>query len=484
MIISYIFFKFLLYYKIKNFHINIPGPKPWIIIGNTYPLIFNSVHKVIHNWIENYGDIFIVWLGITPFIIVNNLNYIKKILLSRNGEYKKGIFADIMKPLLGQGLLTSEDQVWKEHHKLAISIFQPLRYKDSISGMLENIKKLINKWDIYEKESKIFDLYNEFSRLTLDNIGTVVFGEDFGAIMNDNACIFHEVEIILKEMQKRAEQIYPIYKYYPNFMNKLFNNSNNKIHQIVKEKIEKRKFYLRNSKKFLDNSKKCLLDVLLESQMISNNLTNSEIEDEMITWVMGGHETTSSLLSWICYLLDQYPEIQNKIIQEIKKFSILENSSYLDNFIVPSFEILQKMDYLTMVIKEALRLFPPAPLLNRVVAIEHNLGPYKLSKGIQIIISPWSLHRSKQYWGNDVNEFKPERFQNNDYNNFYAYLPFGAGPRACLGKTFAFLEVKLILFCLLQRFQIHIYNKNKIDTEIAITLRAKPYIHSTLSLRK
>jgi cytochrome P450 len=138
-------------------------------------------------------------------------------------------------------------------------------------------------------------------------------------------------------MQKRAEMLYPIWKFYPSFFTKTFDISNNKIHSIVRKKIQNRKN--------CGDTKKCLLDILLDAQPI-HNMTDKEIEDEMITWVMGGHETTASLISWTFYLLGKNKSCLNKVKEEIFNLKIEG---------VPTYEELQKMDYLTCVLKETLR---------------------------------------------------------------------------------------------------------------------------------
>jgi cytochrome P450 len=147
-------------------------------------------------------------------------------------------------------------------------------------------------------------------------------------------------------MQGRAEQLYPIWKYYPSFLTKTFDVSNKKIHSIVRKKIQKRK-----EMNLGDDSKKCLLDILLDAQPV-HKMTDKEIEDEMITWVMGGHETTASLISWTFYLLGKYPECLKKVVEEVKEV-VKEKSG--NGVVVPSYEELQKMEYLNCVLKETLR---------------------------------------------------------------------------------------------------------------------------------
>lgn len=191
--------------------------------------------------------------------------------------------------------------------------------------MAGRVQVLIANWKekYLNREGATFDICSEMSRLTLDNIGIASFGGHFGAIDSD-VSLYDDVAYALREMQKRAEQLYPVYQYYPQFIERTYIESLQKIKDIVSKKIDTRRKLLEQGDAM--DSKRFLLDMMLESQKAFNlsfvlssiqeyNLSDQEIVDEMVTWVMGGHETTASLLSWSFYLLDKHPDIQQKVIQ-------------------------------------------------------------------------------------------------------------------------------------------------------------------------
>ncbi len=257
---------------------------------------------------------------------------------------------------MGQGLLTNEGEVWSIHHKVISPSLQPSVYKHSIPKMQKQISKLISSWEHQltenSKNSISIELAEEMSRITLDNIGIISFGSAFGAIEDHKNSVFHDVGRLLSEMQSRAQQLWPIYTLYPKFMTKTFDGCNERMHQVVREKIKGRGAVNSESKgSFI------VLDALIDA-CNKKEISNSDIDDEMITQVMGGHETLAGLMTWIFYLLDQYPDTQQKVLQEIEEI-------FGDKKEIISFEQLEKMQYLEAALKETLRLYPVAPLLNR-----------------------------------------------------------------------------------------------------------------------
>jgi len=447
---------------------SIPGPSPLPIIGNALPLLFTGAHSFVKDLANKYGDVFVIWLGARPFVVVNEEELIKDVLQTKNAQFRKGSFADIMRPLLGVGLLTSEGETWKVHHKIALSSFQPSRYKNTVEQMGKLILLLLDKWERkFLDSTKPFEICNEMSRLTLDNVGVAAFGGQFNAIESEETCIYDAVAYSLREMQKRAEQLYPIFQYYPSFWTRSFEESNNKIKDIVREKIQERR---------QSNNKETtyLLDAMLEAQEFYQ-LSEDEILDEMVTFVMGGHETTSSLLSWAFYVIDNHPIVQERLMQEL--------DSCVPRGSIPTFDDLQKMDYLLMVLKETLRLYPPAPLLNRTSLTEVEIGGFTIPANTEILICPWAIQRSHKYW-DKPDEFIPERWKDDTRASSFTFVPFSAGPRACLGKMFAFMEAKLVVCMILQRYQVNFVKNQNVETEVAITLRAKYGLLCNLVNRK
>jgi len=321
----------------------------------------------------------------------------------------------------------------------------------------------------------------ELSRLTLDSIGVMAFGQHFCAVDDEGSenAIFEEVGLILREMQKRAIQIVPFYKYFPFSLlpsQKRFWLANEKIHAIVRRLIKERRQTATSSQR-----SKYLIDVLIEGQE-GSTLPDAEIEDELITTIMGGHETTASLLSFLIYLLITHPHEHRMVMEELARVrhsripcTPANDQESCKSSIEWTFEDLQQMDYLHNVIKEGLRLYPSAPILNRKPIQDVTLGGFHIPANTEILISPWVLQRSPQYW-DKPDEFLPQRWANggkgSTNDNSLTFLAFSAGSRKCLGQQFAYMEAKLAIACIFSMYELRLVTSQQLlKTEMAITLR-------------
>ncbi|KAL6047015.1 Cytochrome P450 4V2, variant 2 [Balamuthia mandrillaris] len=435
---------------------------------------------------------FLVWLGVKPFVVINEPELVKQIFMPKHYKtFKKGMFSEIMRPLLGDGLLLSEGKLWQAHHKLAAPAFQPAYYSRTFEALAQRINDALEGWEQATTEGvEVKELSLEFSRLTLDNIGIMAFGEHFGAVSEEKGddAIFEEVAVILREMQLRCIFLQvPFWRYFPFTClpsQRRFQKANDKIHKLVRRRLKRRKEQRRNLSLSKSEKGGYLLDALITAQE-ENGFTDKEVEDEMITTIMGGHETTSSLLSFAAHLLATHPHVQEKVHQELVDVMAHEQDTTDHHSL--SFESLDKLKYLGQVIKEALRLFPSAPVLNRVVFTKEGMtiGGYNLPSGTQVLVCPWSLHRSQAHWPEPDN-FVPERWADDKPPPHpFAYLPFSAGLRRCLGASFAMMEAKLVIAMLVARFELQPPDeKANVIPEMAITLRAKHGVRCALRKRR
>jgi cytochrome P450 len=188
-----------------------------------------------------------------------------------------------------------------------------------------------------------------------------------------------------------------------------------------------------------------MLDMILEN---GANLSDNDIRDELKTQLLAGHETSSMLLTWSCYLIAAYPECAKRVQEEI--------DTELGTNPNPPFEAFRKLSYLDCVLKEAMRVYTPVPILNRTCIEADDLAGYPITPGAGIIVSVWSLHNSPALWGSDVDKFRPERFlpEESKSRHPWAYMPFSLGERNCIGQNLAMLEAKVVLATFLQRFDI------------------------------
>lgn len=481
------------------------GPWPMPLVGSVWLMLreggVTTMHRVLHAISPVYGNLYMVWLGISPFVVVHDLQMVKEVLHSPTSakNYEKGMFAEIMRPLLGQGLLLSEGDIWREHHRLVAPAFQPSHYRNALPGMIERTAALLNKWRKYADSKQQLEICEELSRLTLDNIGVMAFGQHFNAIEDssqshtDNS-IYADVSVILREMQKRCIQLVPLYEYFPFRLlpsQTHFAQANDKIHRIVRRLLKERREAIMTTNSASGERRKYLLDVLIEGQE-NSGFPDTEVEDELITTIMGGHETTASSLSFLVYLLVTHPDKLRLVTDELQR---IRDSKARDEAASSSptsapgvewtFEDLQQMDYLQNVVKEGLRLYPSAPILNRRATKDVVLGGYHIPAQTEILIAPWVLQRHPQYW-DKPDEFIPERWADDrtgsarEKDSSLSFLAFSAGSRKCLGQQFAYMEAKLAVASIFSNYELALVSGQKVETEMAITLRFRYGLTCTL----
>jgi cytochrome P450 len=208
-----------------------------------------------------------------------------------------------------------------------------------------------------------------------------------------------------------------------------------------------------------------LLTVLMSSKddETGETMSDRQLRDEVMTMLIAGHETTANALSWIWYLLDRHPEEQERLREEVVRELGGEN---------PSFANIRRLKRLRMVFMEALRLEPPVWMIDRRALGPDRLGETPVSKGDLVIISSYAIHRKPDLW-KDPDLFRPERFEpgHEEQLNKYAYLPFGSGPRVCMGMGFAMIESQIILATLLSRFRARLWESADIRPRPIVTLR-------------
>jgi cytochrome P450 len=215
-----------------------------------------------------------------------------------------------------------------------------------------------------------------------------------------------------------------------------------------------------------------LLSMLLEArdEDSGEGMTDKQLRDELVTLFLAGHETTAIALTWTFHLLAQHPAAESRLHAEVD--AVLGTGSLARA--APAFDDLERLPYARMVAEEAMRLYPPAYVFSRRAAGDDQLGPFHLPAGAHIIISPYALHRRPDYWP-DPDVFRPERFAADAPADRpkHAYLPFGGGPRICIGNSFAMMEHAIVLAAVVRRWRLESVAGHEVRTEPRITLRPR-----------
>jgi cytochrome P450 len=387
-----------------------------------------------------------------PMTLLSDPETIKHVLQTNNKNYSKGIEYEHLKPVLGNGLLTSEGDFWLRQRRLA----QPAFHRDKIahfaSQMVTCTEGMLKTWE----NKKSLDVHSEMMHLALDIVGRTLLSTN---VLDEANEVEKALEVSISESYHRVQALVNLPLWLPVPRHLRYNKSRESLNKIVAKIIDGR----RNSDKRYNDLLEMLMDV--QDEDTGEKMSDKQLRDEIMTIFLAGHETTANALTWGLYLLSQNPEIEKKYLDEID--TVLGGKT-------PSFDDLKNLPYLTQIIHEVLRLYPPAWILGRTALDDDVINGYPVKKGNNVMISPYQIHRSKFYWENP-DDFIPERFTPEKMKELhkFVYFPFGGGPRFCIGNNFALIEMQLIFAMIGQKYKLLLQPGFKVELDPLITLRPK-----------
>jgi cytochrome P450 len=351
--------------------------------------------------------------------------------------------------LLGNGLLTSVGEEWKQNRKLIQPAFHKKKLDEFVKLMQRSTEESIQKLKL-ENKNVSFDIAPFFNALALDIISKSMFG----AQVEKDAIRISEIIIQLNKLA--------IDRLNNPITTMLFRN--NKDIVLVKE-LDTYIYKIMNERRASGDKKDDLLQMLLDArdEETGEGMSDVQIRDEIMTIFIAGHETTACALSWAVYAIGKNKEVLTKLREEINSFTGEIN-----------FDTIFSLQYFKMVVEETLRMYPPAWSMGRRTYAIDTFGNYQVRPDTNILIPIYYMHHHKDYW-EKPEEFIPERFHPSTRNNInrFVYLPFGGGARMCIGNHFAMMEMILVLFLFIKNFDFEIPNEFEAELEPLITLHAK-----------
>jgi len=396
-----------------------------------------------------------------PYFLIADPAYIREVLVTQAETFPK---ADrdlaIMGPLLGYGLLTTNGSQHRTYRKLAQPAFHAKRIVTYADAMTHYATATADRW----QDGAVYDMSNELLRTTMYIVAKTLFNTDAAAISGEAETIGTAIH----QLQEIADYDFTwsgvIPAWVPTRENRERKGARRQLDALIEGMIAARRATAVNGE--VQDQGDLLSMLLLAEDEEGRRLNDSEVRDEAINLFVAGHETTSNALTWTTYLLSQHPAVATKLQSELD--TVLQGRT-------PTLADLSGLPYTAQVIKEAMRLYPPAWVLNtRQAATAVHINGYPIPAGAKIFISPYVMHRLPHYFA-EPEAFRPERFTPEFEAQLprFAYLPFGGGPRICIGNSFAMMEAQLVLATLAQRFAFHLAPEAKVATQPLITLMAK-----------
>lgn len=442
---------------------SIPQPKTYGPLGNL-PIIDKKAPSLsFAKLAEEYGPIYrFVGMGRT-MLVVSSPEYATEVCDKTRFEKSVGGALKFARAFGGDGLFTAEthEPNWRKAHNILMPCFSQSAMKGYHPMMLDLAEQLIQKWSRLNPGDTI-DVAADMTLLTLDTIGLCGFNYRFNSFYRDQPHFFiTSMNRALSEAMKKFLR--------PAFLDKLMIRKNRQFYEdintmftLVDPIIAERRASGEEGNDLLSNM---LYGIDPET---GEGLDDRNIRFQIITFLIAGHETTSGLLSFALYFLMKNPDTLKKAYEEVDR--VLTDSH-------PTYEQVLDLKYVRMVLHESLRLWPTAPVIAFYAKEDTVLGgKYKVKKDERVSIILPALHRDKGAWGDDANEFKPERFRDMQNIPHEAYKPFGQGQRACIGKQFALHEATLVLGMILKHFELIDHTNYQLKIKQTMTLKPDEFM--------
>jgi cytochrome P450 len=401
---------------------------------------------------QQYGAFACARVGNRLLFQISDPELAHQVLVTHADKFHKDdIMNRALRPITGNGLLLSEGEFWRKQRKLAQPAFHHKRIESYAAAMVEETERAIAAW----QTDQPFDVLFEMTQLALKIVTRTLFSADMG---DSAARISPLVTVLLEAANNRISMFTTLHD--------LLLRMNNRRERAALREIDALLGRIIAERRAEGVDRGDLLSMLLAAtDDEGNGMSDQQLRDEVITIFLAGHETTAVTLAWAWALLGQNPEAETKLWAELD--SVLGGRA-------PTLADLPNLPYTEMVIKESMRLYPPAGGVPRMALTDVPLGDYIIPKGSNVFISTYAMHRDPHYFP-EPERFLPERFSPEREAAIprYAYLPFGGGPRICIGNSFAMLEARLLLATIAQRFKLALVRDHPIVPEQLFTIRPK-----------
>jgi len=387
-------------------------------------------------------------------IATSEPDFMRYVLQKNHRNYKKGRSYDVLKLVLGNGLVTSNGKFWQKQRRLA----QPAFHKKNLEDLFNVMGATATEYfeELEKKRGTEIDIAREMmavtAKIALKSLFSDNTEEDLNAVYDSMTAAQRYITDVMNNPFKRIT--FPI-----NGRKKQFKKDMAVLDEVVLKAIAKR----RQSKKKHPDLLQMMMDATYEDS--NEQMNDQQLMDEMITMFSAGHETSANALAWTIHLLAKHPEIVAKMRAEIQRVVGDE---------LPGFQNIRQLTYVRQVIDEGMRLYPPVWGISRTAITDDEYRGVKIKKDDIVFCLIYNAHRREDLYKNAA-EFNPDRFTPEKVKAMpkMNYLPFGGGPRLCIGNMFALMEMQLILVGLLQRFDFELIKDQNIDIEALITLRPR-----------
>lgn len=442
-----------------------PGPRNLPFVGNTFLTRSNPL-GTLERWAREYGDVIYYRFFDAPVYILAHPQDIEQVLLGKSRNFLKGMTSRANPELFGNGLLTSDGEFWRRQRRLA----NPAFHRESINRYaeitIEEGQRLLARWQAGEVRDVHRDMMNATLRIVLRSL--------FGVELGERGRIIERALDVIMQMASGFNAVLS-YLRVPTPLRRRYFRAVNELDGVVYELIALGRERMKRGSGEMAGAHDLLTMLLMARDDDGNAMTDQQLRDEVITLVLAGHETTALNLSWTWYLLALHPDIEQRLHAEL--YGVLGEQP-------PRPQQFAKLPYTDRVLREALRLYPPAWRIWRTPLEPFEAREFVLPAGVNVVLSQWLTHRDAR-WFPEPERFHPDRWTEERAANLprFAFFPFGGGPRVCIGAGFATMEATLLLATIAQRYRLRLAPGHRVEPLASITLRPKHGVHMELEAR-
>ena len=438
-----------------------PGPKGHLLVG-CLPEFRRDMLGFLAACVRDYGDVVPIRVVNRRLILLSHPDLIEEVLTARARHTTKTAILQMLRPVLGDGLLLSEGDSWLRQRRL----MQPAFHRQRIAGYGQVMAGYAERGMADWKDGQTRDVHADMMAITQGIVAKTLFDAD---VSDDAFDVGHALHVLMEDFSRRRTALFAL----PRFVR----TPARRRARAAVERLDRIVYDIIAARRASGEDRGDLLSILLAARDADDGsrMTDRQVRDEIMTLFLAGHETTAVSLSWTWYLLAQHPEVEATLAAELR--SVLGGRP-------PTVADLPQLRYAEMVVMESMRLYPPAFTITRRVAEACEVGGHRIEAETTLIMSQWIVQRDAR-WFDAPEAFRPERWENDLAKRLprYAYFPFGGGPRLCIGNTFAMMEATLLLATIAQRFRFRLAPGASVKPMLSVTLRPAEGIHMTLSAR-
>lgn len=432
-----------------------PGPQHATVLGFLSKALHDPLGYVLRVR-ERYGDVVRVNGWPLFFHVLVHPDHVRHVLQENNRNYWKGETVAKMKVLIGEGLFTSEGDFWRRQRKLAQPAFHRQHIDSFATIMSEATADTLERWRAPAEAGKPVDVLAEMSRLALTIVGQALFSLDLSGSASE---VGDAMLVALEVLTQRVLHPYNLPLWLPTPRHRALRQATAELDRVVASIIERRRRE--------GGGPPDLLSLLMSARDVDTGegMSDRQLRDEVMTFVLAGHETTAVTLAWAFHLLSQHPGVEERTRAEVLR-ALGQRA--------PRLADLPGLGAARRVIEETLRLYPAVSVITRQSYQADEIGGYEIPADSILFVAPYATHRHPDFWPSPE-RFDPDRFlpEAAAERPRFAYFPFGGGPRLCIGNEFALMEATIALAMILQRYRLRPLPGHRVESEVRITLRPK-----------